>query len=176
MREEPLVKILGVCGSLQARSSNLALLQAAARLVPEGSELVLFEGLRELPHFDPDLEAEGTLPAVDAWRAALAASDAVLIASPEFGHSLPGSLKNAIDWVIGTAELERKVVAITASTLSAERGRRGLAALRAPLGAVSARVVGGEPLVRGPRFDADLRALLEALVTEARVARSDALT
>ena len=80
-------------------------------------------------------------------RSSTLESDALLIASPEYGHSLPGSLKNAIDWVIGTGELERKVVAITAAVPGPERGRLGLQALRQTLGAVraSGRRAGGSP-------------------------------
>ena len=92
------MRILGICGSLQRESGNLTLLRTAARLAPSGVELVLFDGARLLPPFDPDLEQAGAPAAVVAWREALAASDAVLIASPEYGHSLPGALKNAIDW------------------------------------------------------------------------------
>jgi NAD(P)H-dependent FMN reductase len=108
------------------------------------------------------------LPAVRAWREAIAGSDAVLIASPEYGHSLPGALKNAIDWVIGSGELERKVVAITAAVPGPERGRLGLQALRQTLGAVSARIVGGEPITRGPGFEQEVAELVRALVEAAR--------
>jgi chromate reductase, NAD(P)H dehydrogenase (quinone) len=161
------VRILGVCGSLQKKSANMTLLETAAAVAPEGVEVALFDGLRHVPLFDPDLEASGEPPAVSALRRAIAESDALLIASPEYGHSLPGSLKNAIDWLIGTGELERKVVAITASVPAPERGRRGLAALRDTLGAVSARVVGGEPIARGPSFEEEVAALVCALVDEA---------
>jgi NAD(P)H-dependent FMN reductase len=95
------VRILAVCGSLQAKSANLALLHAAVAVAPKGVEMILFDGLRHLPHFNPDTEEP---PAVRDWRKALAGSDAVLIASPEYGHSLPGALKNGIDWVIGSGE------------------------------------------------------------------------
>jgi chromate reductase len=165
------MRILAISGSLQARSANLVLLEAAAALAPPGVEVVVFDGLRALPQFNPDLEADGPLPVVEAWRQAIAASDALLVASPEYGFSLPGSLKNGIDWVIGSAELERKVVAITASVNHPERGRRGLQALRDTLQAVSAVIVGGEPSVRGPEFDAQLSALLQRLVEAARAAR-----
>lgn len=160
--------ILAICGSLQATSANLTLLRAAAAMAPEGVEIILHDGIRDLPHFNPDLEALGVPPAVAALRRALAASDALLIASPEYGHSLPGALKNAIDWLIGSGELERKVVAVTASTPSAERGRLGLRALKDTLGAVSAQIVGGEPIARGPTFDAELGALVHALVERVR--------
>jgi chromate reductase len=159
-------RILAICGSLQAKSSNLALLEVAARSAPAGLHVTLFDGLRDLPHFNPDLEASSTLPVVDAWRRALAESDALLIASPEYGHSLPGALKNGVDWVIGSGELERKVVAITAAVPAAPRGRLGLRALRDTLNAVRARIVGGDPIARGPSFERDVRALLGALLAE----------
>lgn len=162
------LRVLCISGSLQARSSNLALLEAAAALAPPGMQLSVFDGLRALPQFNPDLETDAPLPVVQCFRQALAASDAVLIASPEYGFSLPGALKNAIDWVIGSGELERKVVAITASVNHPERGRRGLGALRDTLQAVNATLVGGEPMVRGPSFDSDVAALLQELLTELR--------
>jgi NAD(P)H-dependent FMN reductase len=164
MRHHDDVRILAVCGSLQAKSANLDLLRVAAARAPEGVEVALFDGVRALPHFDPDLEAAGVPIAVMEWRRAIAASDALLVASPEYGHSLPGALKNAIDWVIGSGELERKIVAITAAVPHAERGRRGLEALRVTLGAVSATIVGGDPIVRGPSFEADVALLVGALV------------
>jgi NAD(P)H-dependent FMN reductase len=174
---DPAVRILAVSGSLQAKSANLALLRAAAASAPDGIEIVVFDGLRHLPHFDPDMEAGDEPPAVRVWRKALAECDAVLIASPEYGHSIPGVLKNGIDWVIGSGELERKVVAITAAVPGPERGRLGLKALRQTLGAVSATIVGGEPIVRGPELErqvADLvRAVLEAVGRSRDAARRD---
>ena len=164
------VRILAVCGSLQARSANRTLLERATELAPVGVEVRLFERLRDLPLFDPDLEAN-VAPAPEpvlAWRAALSASDALLIASPEYGHSLPGALKNAIDWVIGSGELEEKIVAVTASTPGPERGRLGLEALAVPLRAVRATIVGGDPIGRGPGADGELAALLEALLATVR--------
>jgi chromate reductase, NAD(P)H dehydrogenase (quinone) len=158
------VRILAISGSLQARSGNLALLEAAASAAPAGVEVVVFDGLRELPQFNPDLEERGPVPAVQAWRQALDASRGLLIASPEYGFSLPGALKNGIDWVIGTGELERKVVALTASVNHAERGGRGLRALQDTLAALSVTIVGGAPIVRGPSFDGEVAALLNALI------------
>ena len=120
------MSILGVCGSLQADSKNLALLKVAAQSAPPGVRLLLFDGLRELPHFNPDIELEGVPESVQRWRQTIAESDAVLVACPEYGFSLPGALKNGIDWVIGSGELEGKIVAITAAVPAPERGRRGL--------------------------------------------------
>ena len=168
------MRILGISGSLQRQSSNLVLLRAAASAAPTGVTLEIFDGLRHLPHFDPDIEGDGDAPAsVIAWRRAVAECDALLIASPEYGHSLPGSLKNAVDWLIGSGELESKLVAVTAAVVAKERGQRGLKALRDTLAAVNARIVGGEPVVRGPRFEQDVASLMSALVEAARRERGD---
>ena len=165
------IRVLGIVGSLGARSSNLTLLETAASVAPDGMEVVLYAGLGELPHFDPDVDPDDAPPAVRALRQAIAASDAVLIAAPEYGHSLPGVLKNAIDWLIGSGELEQKVVAITASVPSPERGRQGLAALRQTLGAVRAVIVSDEPIARGPTSEAIIRDVLRRLADEVRETR-----
>ena len=163
------MRILGICGSLQARSANLALLQAAAAFAPEGVELVIFDGVRDLPLFNPDVEAAGPPPAVKEWRRAISGSNALLIVCPEYGFSLPGALKNGIDWVIGSGELERKIVALTASVNHPDRGRGGLKALSDTLTAVSARLVGGRAIVRGPSLEHEVAALVQALVKEIAV-------
>jgi NAD(P)H-dependent FMN reductase len=162
------VRILAVCGSLQARSGNRALLESARTSAPSGVDVALFEGVRDLPPFDPDTDSAGAPEPVLAWRRALSSSDAVLVASPEYGFSLPGALKNAIDWVIGTSELEGKIVGVTAAVNIEGRGRRGLEALADTLRAVSARIVGGSSIVRGPSFDRDVASLVGAIVEELR--------
>jgi chromate reductase, NAD(P)H dehydrogenase (quinone) len=162
------MRILAVCGSLQSKSKNLTLLGTAASCVPPDVELVLFDGLGDLPHFNPDIEATATPDSVRRWRHALEESDAVLIASPEYGFSLPGVLKNAIDWVIGSGELEGKIVAITAAVAGPERGRRGLQALRDTLSAVRVAFVGGDPIPIGPEFERQIAALVEALIETVR--------
>lgn len=161
------LKILAICGSLQANSGNRTLLHVAAASVPPGVDLVLFDGLQNLPHFNPDIEANGAPESVTRWRRALAESDAVLIACPEYGFSLPGVLKNGIDWVIGSGELEQKIVAITAAVPAPERGRRGLQALRDTLSAVRATIVGVEPIPRGAGFETRVAALVRALIEAA---------
>ena len=93
----------------------------------------------------------------------LTALYALLIAMPEYGHSLPGSLKNGIDWLIGSGELESKWVAITSAVPAAERGRLGLRALSDTLGAVRAKLVWSEPIVRGPELERDVAELLRRL-------------
>ena len=165
------MRVLAVCGSLKAASGNLALLRTAAASMPPGVDVVFFDGLGDLPHFNPDLEASGEPESVARWRRALSESDAVLIACPEYGFSLPGSLKNAIDWVIGSGELEQKVVGITAATTAPERGRRGLQALRETLSAVRATIVGGEPIPNGVGLKSQVAALATALIEAAASAQ-----
>jgi chromate reductase len=156
------MRVLAILGSLGKASRNLLLVD---RVVPSADlEVERCTTLGELPFFDPDIEPEDAPAVVLALRAAIARADAVLIACPEYGHSLPGVLKNAIDWVIGTGELERKVVAITASVPHLDRGRRGLAALAQTLGAVSAEIVWDEPILRGTE-DAMLPQVIAALKT-----------
>jgi chromate reductase, NAD(P)H dehydrogenase (quinone) len=165
------MRVLALCGSLQAKSSNLELLHKATGLAPAGMHIELFDGIRSLPHFNPDLEIHAVIPEVDAFRCALTASDALLIAAPEYGHSLPGALKNAIDWVIGSGELEGKIVALTCAAASEDRGRKGLLALQTTLAAVRAQVAFGTPLRSGPTLDTAIAALLRTLEAAIAAAR-----
>jgi chromate reductase, NAD(P)H dehydrogenase (quinone) len=92
------VHVLGISGSLRRDSHNTRLLRAAAETLPSGVELVIFDGLAELPPFNEDADAEPVDEPVDRVRRAIADADAVLIATPEYNASVPGVLKNAIDW------------------------------------------------------------------------------
>ncbi len=103
--------ILAISGSLRQVSSNTTLLRAAIALAPSGVEIRLYDGLNDLPHFNPDLE--GAEPsAVLEFRDRLREADGVLISSPEYAHGVPGVLKNALDWVVGSGELVEKPVAL----------------------------------------------------------------
>ena len=97
MGASPLV-VCGIAGSLRRASYNRALLRAAAELAPPDLEIVPFEGLGDVPPFNADLEAEGDPWAVQALKKAIREADALLIATPEYNHGVPGVLKNAIDW------------------------------------------------------------------------------
>jgi chromate reductase len=90
--------IVGVSGSLRRDSYNSALLRAAAALMPEGAQLVI-ASIRDVPLYDGDVEAQRMPPAVTALKDAIAGADGLLLASPEYNNSLPGVLKNAIDWL-----------------------------------------------------------------------------
>ena len=118
--------IFGLCGSLRADSSNGRLLAMVAGLVPGGT-FDHFESLASLPAFDPALDY--TPPAVVAdLRARVKAADAILIASPEYAHGIPGSLKNALDWMVGSGELiDKPVGIIVASSTDGAFARENLA-------------------------------------------------
>jgi chromate reductase, NAD(P)H dehydrogenase (quinone) len=77
-------------------------------------EIILYDGVSRLPHFSPDLDGENAPAPVADWRAQLKTSDGVLISSPEYAHGVPGSLKNALDWVVGSGEFVEKPVAFGA--------------------------------------------------------------
>jgi chromate reductase len=91
------MRILGISGSLRRGSHNSRLLRAAGDALPPGADLVEWDGLRDLPAFDEDLESTPP-PAVQDLLDAIEAADAILIATPEYNASLPGALKNALDW------------------------------------------------------------------------------
>jgi NAD(P)H-dependent FMN reductase len=114
------MRILAISGSLRARSTNAAILRAAAAAAPAGVELVIYEGLGALPHFNPDLDQEGAIPppAVADVRARLAGADAVLLCSPEYAHGAPGVLKNLLDWLVSVVELIGKPVAVIGASPS----------------------------------------------------------
>jgi chromate reductase, NAD(P)H dehydrogenase (quinone) len=172
------VRVLGISGSLRRDSHNTNLLRAAAMQLPPGAELEIFDGLREVPPFDEDLERGPAPDAVERLRSAIAAADAVLIATPEYNASVPGVLKNAIDWASrpfpDNALRDRPVAVIGAST-----GLFGAvwaqAELRKVLRHAGARVLDGELPVGsadwaftedGDLADPELRARLAALIEE----------
>jgi chromate reductase len=92
------MKVLGLAGSLRADSHNVRLLRAAAETLPPGATLELWDGLRDVPPYDEDADGDLAPAPVRALREAIASADALLIATPEYNASIPGVLKNALDW------------------------------------------------------------------------------
>jgi chromate reductase, NAD(P)H dehydrogenase (quinone) len=92
------MRILAISGSLRRDSHNTRLLRAAAEMLPPGVELVHFDGLADVPPYNEDLDGDRAPEGVEALRAAIAEADALLIATPEYNASIPGVLKNAVDW------------------------------------------------------------------------------
>ena len=141
------MRILAISGSVRADSSNAALLRAAAALAPEGMEFSFYDDrLGALPVFNPDLDGEGAVPppAIAELRALLAAADGVLVSSPEYAHGVPGALKNALDWIVSSGELEGKPVVLIVASPSG--GRWAQASLTPTLEVLGARLVGNVAL------------------------------
>ena len=137
------LNVLALCGSLRKASINAALLRAAARLARPGADVEIADWLGRLPLYDPDLEDvidERELPrAVGALRMAVAASDAILIASPEYAHGVSGTIKNALDWLVSFEPFIHKPVAVINVS---PRAHHADEALRETLRTMSAGLVG----------------------------------
>jgi chromate reductase len=163
------MRILAVSGSLRESSFNTSLLRAALEAAPDGVELELWEGLGELPLYDEDLEAD-TPESVRRLRDAWGAADANLFSTPEYNGSVPGGLKNAIDWASRPkleAVLRNKPVAVVGASTGQFGALWAQQDLKRLLGIAGARVVGTEiPVSRAhERFDAEGR-LLDSEVFE----------
>jgi chromate reductase len=179
-----MIRILAVSGSLRAGSHNTSLLRAAAEAAPEGVEVELFDasGIAELPLYDQDLDIEDGPEPVARLREAWGGADAILFATPEYNGSVPGGLKNAIDWAsrpVRASALTGKTVAVTGASTGQFGAMWAQADLRKVLGTAGARVVGEElPVTRAhEKFDSEgrllegelferLRLLLETLAAE----------
>ena len=172
------MKILAISGSLRADSHNSALLRSAAGLFPEDVEFELFDGLRAVPPYDEDDDVEPAPAAVAQLRDAIAGADAILFATPEYNHSVPGQLKNAVDWAsrpLATNPLRNKPVAVVGASIGAFGAVWAQAELRKVLAATGARVVEGDVAVghahtkfdeAGRLLDDDLRRQLAEVVEE----------
>ncbi|MGI8506236.1 MAG: NADPH-dependent FMN reductase [Solirubrobacteraceae bacterium] len=159
---------LGLSGSLRRDSHNTQLLRAAGELLPPGVKLASYDGIRELPLYDADLPHNPAPQPVERLRAAVREADAVLVATPEYNRSIPGVLKNALDWLsrpLADSPIRGKPVVIGGSTGSFG-AVWGQAETRKVLAAIGAQVLDRElpvPNIDG-QFDPDGRLLDEALV------------
>jgi chromate reductase, NAD(P)H dehydrogenase (quinone) len=141
------MRILGISGSLRRDSYNSMLLRAAAELLPEGAELEIYDGLKAVPPYDADDDGDFAPPAVQALREAVAEADAVLIATPEYNASVPGSLKNALDWISrphATNPLRGKPAAVVGASTGMFGAVWAQAEARKVLQTIGARVVDKE--------------------------------
>jgi chromate reductase, NAD(P)H dehydrogenase (quinone) len=182
--------ILGISGSLRRDSHNTRALRAAADYVGDGAALEVWEGLKAIPPYDEDDDGPTAPAAVTELRSAIAGADAVLFATPEYNASIPGQLKNALDWIsrpLATNELRNKPVAVIGASTGMFGAVWSQAELRKVLKTMGARVVEeGVALAGAPScFDeqgklvdeglcAQLEAVLSKLVGEAR-SRAEAL-
>jgi chromate reductase, NAD(P)H dehydrogenase (quinone) len=146
------MKLLGISGSLRRDSHNMKLLRTAAELLPPTVELEVFDGLKAVEPYDHDDDRAGGPAGARGLREAIKAADAVLIATPEYNHSIPGQLKNAIDWASrpkGQNALWGKPVAVVGASTGMFGAVWSQAELRKVLGATGARVIDEElPVAR----------------------------
>ncbi len=171
------MRVLAISGSLRAASTNTAILEAAALAAPPGMVVEVYRRLGSLPHFNPDLDGNPP-PAAQALRAAVGSSDGLRFSTPEYAHGLPGSFKNALDWLVGSTEFPGKPVAVI--NLS-PRSTFAAASLAEILRTMSARLIGpasvtlalpgrgtdAAALAADSRVGPALRAALTALATAA---------
>jgi chromate reductase, NAD(P)H dehydrogenase (quinone) len=168
------MKVLAISGSLRAGSHNTSLLRAVAELAPADVEVELWEGLRDVPPYDQDLDGVEPVPAaVRSLRDAVAEADAVFFSTPEYNHSVPGTLKNALDWASrphGKHPFVGKPVAVVGSSAGIFGAVWAQAELRKVLGAMGARVVDVEVPVgeAQEKFDADGNLIDEGLREQLR--------
>ena len=186
------MEVLGISGSLRRDSHNTNLLRAAAELVDGETAFELWEGLKAVPPYDADDDVAEAPAAVAELRAAIAGADAVLFATPEYNSSIPGQLKNALDWVsrpLATNPLRNKPVAVVGASTGAFGAVWSQAELRKVLAAIGARVLDCEVACRhaDARFDENgrlvdeearmqLEEAVERLVEAARARVENALT
>jgi len=165
------MRILAISGSLRADSYNTALARAAAERAPAGTWFELYEGLAEIPPYDQDVDGEVAPDAVRDLREQIAAADALLVVTPEYNGSIPGVLKNAIDWASrpprGEAAIWGKTVAVAGASTGQYGAMWAQQDLRRVLGIAGARVIEGElPVPRAHEtFDSEGR-LSNAIVAE----------
>lgn len=127
-------KILAIIGSTRADSSNLRLVKKLVEFTTDIFEFKLFEKLSELPHFNPDLDNENLPRQIAEFRQQIIDNDAVIICTPEYVFSLPGSLKNAIEWCVSTTIFSQKPVGLITASASGDKGHEELQLIMKTIG------------------------------------------
>jgi chromate reductase len=129
------ISILAVSGSLRSNSSNTFILKAMIAIAPVQVHVYMYNGIGDLPHFNPEIEHD-QLAAVENWRKHVQAADGVIICTPEYAFGVPGVLKNALDWLVGSGELNRKPVAAISASPLVTGGDKALSSLENTLTAL----------------------------------------
>ena len=137
------MRVLAICGSTRAQSSNKRYLTAIGRLGHRWA-YTLYEGLAALPAFNPDIDPDHPPESVQALLRLLSESDGVVICTPEYAMGVPGALKNAIDWTVATSAFSGKPTALVTASLG---GQKGHAALMETLRVIEAKMNVGSELV-----------------------------
>ena len=124
MFTKPIIFVL--CGSTRKNSANLNLIKAITDLTKDKFEICLFDGLTEIPHFNPDLDAGNPPQQVMDFRKRLKEADGILICTPEYAMGVPGTLKNAIDWTVSSIEFSKKPTALITASSQGEKAHASL--------------------------------------------------
>lgn len=119
-------KIFAISGSTRTNSSNLKILKQIEALSSSLFEVKLFEGIAKIPHFNPDLDTEYPPKQVSEFRNEIQEADGIIICTPEYVFSLPGSLKNALEWCVSTSVFSKKHVGLITASASGEKGHEEL--------------------------------------------------
>jgi chromate reductase, NAD(P)H dehydrogenase (quinone) len=135
------VRILVLGGSLRAKSTNAALARAVGSVAAADTTADVFDRLGEIPPFSTDIGDDDAPPAVTDLRARIAAADGVVVSTPEYAHGVPGVVKNALDWLVGSGELADKPTALVSSSPDSAGGVRAMAALAVTLTVMGVRLV-----------------------------------
>jgi chromate reductase, NAD(P)H dehydrogenase (quinone) len=138
--------LVAISGSLRDKSSNSALLRAIAAMVPSHIPVTFYNDMGQLPHFNPDVDTDDPPMQVIRWRNCLAEASGVLICTPEYAKGVPGSLKNALDWIVSSGELVNKPVAVVSASPHPSGGETALNSLLGTLEMMNAAVVKGGAL------------------------------
>lgn len=169
-------KILAIPGSLRVNSSSNAILQALASMIPSDVVFEIYDGVGTLPHFN---DSEEVFSSVIDFRKRIKEADAIMICTPEYAFGVPGSLKNALDWTVGSGEfIDKPVSLITASS----QGEKGHAALLLILTAISSKIIEDATLlisfvrskldanrnIKDPALLLDLQKVLEAIIQRSK--------
>lgn len=172
------INIVALSGSLKSSSSNTTILRVISQFKTKDVNFIIYEGLDELPHFNPDKE-DGDA-AVSRFKEHLKKADGVIISTPEYAFGVPGTLKNALDWTVSSGELNKKpVIAISASPLY-EGGRKAMTSLLLTLGALGTSMTEKSHLsipniqkklnasieILDPQLEKDLKAIFNHLIEE----------
>lgn len=171
------MRILAISGSLRAKSSSASLVQAACLVAPPDVTVTVYDELCSLPHFNPDLDAEGAVPPpeVAELRRRVGDADALIISTPEYAHGVPGSLKNALDWLVSSVEFPGIPIALinpSHESFHADESLKEIlktmsallpteASVRIP---VPNRGMDAEAIAADPKLAGALRGVLDALV------------
>jgi chromate reductase len=140
------INVFAISGSLRTNSSNTAILQAIAKLASPHINIKIFNGLGQLPHFNPDIDVDDAFVQVEDFRTQIKEADGVIICTPEYAKGVPGSLKNALDWIVSSGEFIDKPTAIISASPMTTGGDNAHSSLLLTLGMINANIVEGATL------------------------------